>query len=354
MSLIINENDIKYKELITRIKKSYKSSQIKAATSVNSEMLRFYWNLGEEIFKLDVINKYGSGFYSKLSFDLRKAIPNTKGFSVSNLKYMRRFFELYSVLNRQQLVDNLEKKSNNVDLTKIFNVPWGHHIYILNKCGSDINKAIFFVNKIIENGWSRSVLLNFLDTNLYERQGKGITNFSNTLPSVQSELAIEMIKDPYNFDFISITEKYNEKELKDALMDNIQKFLLELGKGFAFVGREYRLVVGNTEEFIDMLFYNIKLKCYIVIEVKVRDFNPSDIGQLGTYVTSVNHILKDEKDAETIGLIICKTKDNILAKYASESIKVPVGISEYQISNLIHEHFKETLPSIEEIESELK
>ena len=164
----------------------------------------------------------------------------------------------------------------------------------MDKCENNVEKAIFFIKKIIENGWSRAVLLNFLDTNLYERQGKAINNFQESLPNVQSDLAKEITKDPYNFDFISIREEYNEKELKDALMSNIQKFLLELGTGFAFVGREYRLIVGETEEFIDMLFYHIKLHCYVVIEVKVSAFKPADIGQLGTYITSVNHILKAE------------------------------------------------------------
>ena len=187
-----------------------------------------------------------------------------------------------------------------------------------------------------------------------ERQGKAINNFQESLPNIQSDLAKEITKDPYNFDFISIREGYNEKELKDALMGNIQKFLLELGTGFAFVGREYRLVVGKTEEFIDMLFYHIKLHCYIVIEVKISAFKPADIGQLGTYITSVNHILKEENDGPTIGLLICKIKDNILAKYASESSKEPIGISEYQLSKLLPDNFKGTLPSIEEIEEELK
>ena len=224
----------------------------------------------------------------------------------------------------------------------------------MDRYENNVEKAIFFINKIIENGWSRAVLLNFLDTNLYERQGKAINNFQKSLPNVQSNLAKEITKEPYNFDFISIREGYNEKELKDALMDNIQKFLLELGTGFAFVGREYRLVVGETEEFIDMLFYHIKLHCYVVIEVKISAFKPADIGQLGTYITSVNHILKEENDGPTIGLLICKIKDNILAKYASESSKEPIGISEYQLSKLLPDNFKGTLPSIEEIEEELK
>ena len=346
--LMIKDNE--YKKWLEELSKLYKSSQIKAAISVNKEMLIFYWTLGKDIVKLKAESKWGSGFYENLSLDLQKIIPNTKGFSVTNLKYMKKFYSLYSFLNHPQLVDDLKKN----EYSNIFNIPWGHHRYIMDKCENNVEKAIFFIKKIIENGWSRAVLLNFLDTNLYERQGKAINNFQESLPNVQSDLAKEITKDPYNFDFISIREGYNEKELKDALMDNIQKFLLELGTGFAFVGREYRLVVGETEEFIDMLFYHIKLYCYIVIEVKISAFKPADIGQLGTYITSVNHILKGENDAPTIGLLICKTKDNILAKYASESSKEPIGISEYQLSKLLPDNFKGTLPSIEEIEEELK
>lgn len=256
---------------------------------------------------------------------------------------MKKFYETYSNANHPQVVDDL-----------ICSIPWGHQRYIMDRCDGDIDKALFFVKKTLDNGWSRAVLLNFLDTDLYERQGKAISNFKQNLPAIQSDLAMEMTKDPYNFDFIAIREKYNERELKDALVDNIQKFLLELGTGFAFVGREYRLQVGETEEFIDMLFYNIKLHCYVVIEVKISKFKPADIGQLVTYVTAVNHILKSDNDAATIGLLICKTKDNILAKYASESSKEPIGISEYQLSNLLPDDFKSALPSIEELESRLK
>ena len=233
--LMIKNNE--YKKWIEELSKLYKKSQIKAAISVNKEMLIFYWTLGKDIVKLKAESKWGSGFYENLSLDLQKIIPNTKGFSVTNLKYMKKFYSLYSFLNHPQLVDDLKKN----EYSNIFNIPWGHHRYIMDKCENNVEKAIFFIKKIIENGWSRAVLLNFLDTNLYERQGKAINNFQESLPNVQSDLAKEITKDPYNFDFISIREGYNEKELKDALMDNIQKFLLELGTGFAFVGREYRL-----------------------------------------------------------------------------------------------------------------
>lgn len=352
-SLTIIEGN-EYIQMLEKIKNSYKAGQLKAAVSVNSEMLKFYYSLGEEIVNLQAESRWGSGFYKKLSSDLQKEIPNVKGFSVTNLKYMKKFYEMYSPLNRPQPVDNLIENETGKEFNMIFSIPWGHQRYIMDRCEGNLDKALFFISKTLENSWSRAVLLNFLDTDLFDRQGKAITNFKNNLPSMQGDLASEMTRDPYNFDFIAIRQNYDEKELKDALMDNIQKFLLELGTGFAFVGREYRLVVGNSEEFIDMLFYNIKLHCYVVVEVKISAFRPADIGQLGTYVTSVNHILKGEGDNQTIGLLICKIKDNILAKYASESSREPIGISEYQLSNLIPENFKGTLPSIEEIENELK
>ena len=253
-------------------------------------------------------HRWGSNFFESLSNDMIHLLPNVKDFSVTNLRYMKRFYELFSVSQ-----ENLPQVGAN-----LFSIPWGHMKAIIDKCRNNPLKASFYVNQVKENDWSRAVLLNFLDTDLFERQGRAITNFKDSLPDVQSGLAQEMTKDPYSFDFLTIRKGYDEKELKDALMDNIQKFLLELGTGFAFVGREYRLLIGKTEEFLDMLLYNIRLHCYVVVEVKVVEFNPRDIGQLGTYVAAVNHILRKDGDNQTIGLIICKTKDNILAKYALE------------------------------------
>ena len=198
------------------------------------------------------------------------------------------------------------------------------------------------------------MLLNFLDTDLFERQGKAINNFKYTLPKENSDLAQEITRDPYNFDFLTLREGYDEKELKDALMVNVQQFLLELGMGFAFVGREYRLVVGETEQFLDMLFYNINNHCYVVVEVKTRDFKPEDMGQLGTYIAAVDGILKNDEDNQTVGLLICKSKDNVLAQYAVNSMITPIGISEYKLSNIIPENFKSSMPTIEEIERELQ
>ena len=236
---------------------------------------------------------------------------------------------------------------------KLFSIPWGHHRYIIDKC-KNVEEAIFFVNKVRENNWSRDVLLNFLDTNLYKREGKAINNFEYRLPKENSDLAKQITKDPYNFDFLALKDEYNEKELKDALIDNIQKFLIELGTGFAYMGKEYRLQIGDSEEFLDMLFYNTTIHAYVVVEVKTKDFKPGDIGQLGTYVVAVDHILKSENDAKTIGLLVCKNKNEILARYGLESSSQPLGISSFELSKLIPENFKSSLPAIEEIENELK
>lgn len=344
--------DSNYAKWIQDISMRFKSMQIKAATKVNREMLLYYWMLGRDIVQLHADSKWGNKFYANLSKDLAEALPNVKSFSETNLKYMKYFYQLYSQISPQLVDENADEEISPQLVDELCKIPWGHHRYIIDKCKHKPEKAIFYVRKTIENNWSRAVLLNWLGTDLYERQGKAITNFRNQLPAVQGDLAQEITKDPYNFDFLTLTEGYNEKELKDALENNIVSFLLELGSGFAFVGREYRLLIGETEKFIDLLFYNIRLHCYVVVEVKTGKFDSAHIGQLGTYVAAANHILKSEQDNPTIGLLICKEKDNVLAQYALESSSEPIGISEYELSKLYPEDFKGTLPSIEEIEQE--
>lgn len=263
--------DTDYKEWISDVGKRYKMSQIKAAVKVNSEMLFFYWHLGREMIALKEKVGWGNKFYQRVSKDLTSILPEVKSFSPRNLLYMSQFYRMYPY---EDIAPQVEAQFDIKSITpqveaqfaEIFMIPWGHHKVILDKCKTQA-KALFFVNKTLENSWSRAVLMNFLDTNLYERQGKAINNFGKTLPALQSDLAKEITKDPYNFDFLTLREGYDEKELKDALMGSVQKFLLELGKGFAFVGREYRLLVGETEQYIDMLFYNINNHCYVVVEI---------------------------------------------------------------------------------------
>ena len=239
-------------------------------------------------------------------------------------------------------------------MAELFVVPWGHHRYIIDKCADNPDKALFFVHQIIENGWSRNMLLNFLDSDLYERQGKAISNFSKTLPEESSDLAQEITKDPYNFAFTGITGRYNERLLKDKLLGNITRFLVELGTGFAYVGKEYRLQVGEREQFVDLLFYHLSLSCYVVIEVKIGKLEFADVGQLGGYIVACNHLLRKEgRDNPTIGLLICKEKDRIQAQYALESSSQPIAISEYELEKFYPEKVEGVIPTIREIEEKL-
>lgn len=255
---------------------------------------------------------------------------------------MERFYNLYKndIQKVPQLVEQLSS------------IPWGHHRCIIDKCKSP-EKALFFIHKTLENNWSRNVLLNFLSTKLYERDGKSINNFEAVLPDEEKELAKQITKDPYSFDFLTIAQDYNETDLKNALVDNIQKFLLELGTGFAFVGRENKLLVGETELFADLLFYHTKIHAYVVIEVKISRFKPADLGQLSAYVSSINHLMKGESDNPTLGILICKDKDEIIAEYSLESYNIPLGVSSYELDKIMPKELKNSLPTIEELEIKL-
>ena len=364
----INILDKDYIHWVKELSSRYHNSQIKAAVKVNSEMLRYYWELGRDIVTKQAENKYGSNFYGTLSTDLKKAIPNAEGLSPSNIRYSKRFFQLYSPVleNLQQVAEKLkrenlqqvaEKSQNPLKRLEstLFSVPWGHHMLLIDKCSDAPQKALFFARQTVENGWSRSTLLNALSSDLYERQGKALTNFERTLPAETSDLAQELTKDPYNFAFTGITGRYNEKLLKDSLLNNITRFLVELGTGFAYVGREYGIMVGEREKFMDLLFYNLNLSCYVVVEVKIGRFEFADIGQLGGYMVACNHILKKEgRDNPTIGLLICKEKDKVQAQYALESSTQPISISEYELEKFYPEKVEGTMPSIEQIEKRLR
>lgn len=343
------------------LKQRYLSARLKASIDANRTLLEYYWSLGRDIADKQYANTYGSGFYKTLSHDLRSEMPEEKGFSETNLKYMYYFYRLYSQLieNRPQDVDDFRNHNHpqGVDdfvLKEICSIPWFHQRTIIDKSKGDAKKALFFVRKVIENSWGRDVLLNFLGTDLYERQAKALTNFSQTLPAPQSDLAQQTTKDPYVFNFLAMTEVYNERELEDALVANVTKFLVELGTGFAYMGRQYRLQVGEKEIFIDLLFYNTRIHAYCCVELKTGSFEASHLGQLGLYVTAVNHQLKTEYDNPTIGLLICKDKDNIEAQYSLEAYNLPLGISQYELSKLIPKEIKSSLPSIEQIESTLE
>ncbi len=352
--------DRDYTQWVEDLSVRYRQSQIRASVKVNREMLKYYWELGRDIEEMRVEERWGESVIKNLSTDLQHRNPNATGLSRTNIYYAKKFYLLYAPYLKivPQAVGQLEsvKAPQTVELLEemLFSIPWGHHRYLMDKFSAEPAKAFFYVKKTIEEGWSREVLLNFMSTDLYEREGKALTNFTRTLPETTSDLAQELTKDPYNFAFTGITQPYNERKLKDALLANISQFLLELGTGFAYVGKEYRLQIGQKERLVDLLFYNLKLSCYVVIEVKIGEFDFQDLGQLSGYVVACNHLLKmDGRDNPTIGLLICRQKDSLLAQYALEGTNLPLGISEYELSKLYPEKVEGTIPTIEELEHKL-
>lgn len=364
MSNLIRINN-EYANWIKNLSLRFRQSQMKAAVRVNRELLWFYWQMGHDIVEMKAEERWKGDFWKNLHADLVDLLPDVQGLSITNLQYTKRFYKLYKPLFEEhpQLVgENIQNgehpqlvgADSSTEFSALLMIPWGHHRYIIDKCYNNPEKALFYVKNIVQHNWSRSVLLAFLDTDLYERQGKSVTNFVATLPDTHGELAQQLLKDPYCFDFVRLTERYNEKELKDELVKNVERFLLEMGNGFAYMGREYRMLVGETELFCDMLFYNTYMHCYVVVEVKTAKFDNAFLGQLSGYVSCANHLLRREGDNPTVGLLICKSKDNVLARYALEGFNQPLGISEYDFSKIYPVEFKSALPSIEDIERELQ
>jgi len=368
--------------------------------AVNATVIQFYWDLGKMITEKQTA--WGTKFIEQLSKDLKAEFPNMEGFSRRNLFNTIQFYRFYSIIHQpigliwQQPVAKLNKIEKNEivqqpvaqlkDLEQnaigqhivaqlpnrtqvgedtsqqavdqfvqqvVGQIPWGHNILIFSK-SSDINEARFYIHKTIENGWSRDILGLQIKSNLYERQGKAISNFKDTMPDASSDLAHQLLKDPYQFDFLTLTENYKERELENALVENITKFLLELGSGFAYVGKQVPIQVGEKLYRMDLLFYHLKLRAYVVIELKVSDFEPEYAGKLSFYLSAANDLLRHPSDNPTIGLLICKNKNNIVAEYALKNINQPIGVTEYQLTKLFPEEFKSSLPTIEEIENELK
>ena len=366
-SLSILDKD--YLQWIKELSTRFRRSQVKASVKVNQVMLQFYWELGRDIVEKKAESRWGSGYMKNLSRDLKEVNPDATCFSETNLLYMKNFYLLYQPYLQitpqvgEQITQQVAEQFHGVAFTQqlveqikqdLFSVPWGHHMLLIDKLKNSPEKALFFVHQTVENGWSRNMLLNFMGTDLYERQGKALTNFQRTLPEETSDLARELTKDPYDFAFTGITGKYNEALLKEKLLSNITQFLVELGTGFGYLGKEYRLQVGEREQFIDLLFYNLNLSCYVVIEVKIGKFEFADIGQLGGYVVACNHTLRKEgRDNPTIGLLICKEKDRVQAQYALESSSQPLAISEYELEKFYPEKVEGTIPTIEEIEAKL-
>ena len=337
--VVIEDNE--YKQWIIAIKEKVKQSQIKASLKVNYELLNLYWELGKEIVEKESNAIWGSAFLASMSQELKNEFPNISGFSLQNLHNIRYWYKFYSQHNISADIETLLKS-----------IPWGHNQRIMYKC-QEITEALFYVQKTIDNGWSRSVLEHQIESQLFHRQGKAITNFEAKLPAIHSDLAKQTLKDPYNFDFLTLREAYDEKELEQALVDKITHFLLELGTGFSYIGRQVHIKVGESDFYMDLLFYHVKLHCYVVIELKTEKFKPEFVGKLNFYITAVNKNLKTERDNQTIGILICKDKDNVVAEYSLDDVSQPIGIAEYQLTELLGQEFKSSLPTIEEIEKEL-
>ena len=345
MDDIINTTD--YKDWLQSLKRRIQQSQIKAAIQVNSELLSLYWQMGKDIVEKQAQAKWGDGFLQTLSADLSKMFPKMKGFSERNLRYCKKFYLFYN----QKNIFLHQLGAEMPDDFFLFQIPWRHQVEIITKCRT-VEEATFYVYKTIENHWSRSVLEHQIELNLYERQGKAITNFQQQLPIATSDLAQEFTKDPYVFDFLSITGSYTEKELQQYLEDQMTKFLLELGKGFCFYGKQVHINVGGDDFYIDLLFYNVQLHCYVVVELKTIKFKPEHIGQLKFYVTAINRQLRTEADNPTIGLLICKDKNDVVAEYTLDDIHNPIGISSYKLFDELSKEYKSSWPSIEEIEKQ--
>jgi predicted nuclease of restriction endonuclease-like (RecB) superfamily len=335
-----NEPATGYKEFLIALKERIYHAQIKAAISVNRELILLYWQIGLEIQQRQQQQGWGAKVIDQLAKDLKAEFPEIKGFSARNLKYMKAFAEAYPDESIVQQV--------------VAQIPWGHNLRILEAI-KDQNQRLWYAQKTIEYGWSRNILVHHLETKLYHRQGHAITNFSHALPTPQSDLAQQVLKDPYNFDFLTLSSEAREKDLERALIRHIREFLLEMGVGFAFVGSQYHLKVVGEDYYLDLLFYHLQLRCYIVIDLKMTPFEPEYSGKMNFYVSAVDDLLKHPDDRPTIGIILCRGKNNkAVVTYALRDLNKPIGVSTYQIRESIPENFQGSLPTVEQLEAELE
>lgn len=326
-----------YLEWLAELKDRVHAAQQRATFAVNRELLQLYWQLGRDILDRQAQAGWGAGIVDQLSIDLRSAFPGMKGFSRSNLMYMRAFADAWP--------------DGPIVQPPVGQLPWAHQLVLLTKLKTTEGR-LAHAEQALARGWSRNVLALHIENRTLEREGKAVTNFELNLPKQQSDLARETLKDPYRFDFLDVGGEANEREIESALVHHITRFLLELGAGFAFVGRQVPLTVGGDEFFIDLLFYHLKLRCYVVIELKAGDFKPEHTGQLSFYLTAVDAQMKAEQDGPTIGLLLCKSQNRVVAEYALRDTNKPIGVAEYQLLEALPKELETSLPSIEQIERE--
>jgi predicted nuclease of restriction endonuclease-like (RecB) superfamily len=327
-----------YEEWLQSLKERITGAQARAVLAVNRELVLLYWQIGREILDRQRRHGWGAKVVDRLARDLRRAFPDQKGFSPRNLKYMRAFAEAWPDESFVQEV--------------LAQMTWYHNLTILEKV-SDRERRMWYVYQTIEQGWSRNILVHQIDSGLYERQGRALTNFDRTLPAPRSDLARQLLKDPYNFDFLGLGLEAQERDLEQALLRHIREFLLELGVGFAFVGSQYHLVVADQDYYLDMLFYHLKLRCYVVVDLKIGEFKPEDAGKMNFYLSALDDILRHSDDQPSIGVILCKSKSQVIVEYTLRDMRKPIGVAEYRLTQALPEYLQTSLPTIEELEAAL-
>lgn len=329
-----------YPEFFADLKARIRSAQVRAALSVNRELVLLYWQIGKSILARQEEEGWGAKVIARLSRDLSREFPEVKGFSTRNLKYMRAFAVAYS---DETFVQQVAAQ-----------IPWFHNCVILDKL-ADMEEREWYIHQTIHGGWSRNVLVHQIESGLFYRQGSAVTNLRETLPAPQSELAQQILKDPYNFDFLSLGPEFSERDLHQSLLTHLRDFLLELGVGFAFVGSEYHIEVGDQDFYPDLLFYHTRLHCYVVIELKIGNFVPEYAGKLNFYLSAVDDLLRSEPhDQPSVGILLCKTRNRVIAEYALRDMNKPMGVSTYQLIHALPDQMKGSLPTIEELEKELE
>lgn len=363
-----------YGDLLGNIKTRIRQAQIKATLSANAEMIQLYWDIGQMVSEKQGREGWGTGVIPRLARDLHNELPEIKGLSERNIKSMTQFFRAYPDVFAigQQAVAQLPP-SENTPATKVpqlvakipanefspilqqlvAKIPWGHNILLMEKV-KDLPTRLWYMRQTIEQGWSRDALASAIKTQAHARQGAAVNNFSRHLPAPQSELAQGMLKDPYLFDFLTLEEPFHERELETGLVRHLEKFLLQLGQGFAFVGRQYELTISEHDYYLDLLFYHLKLRAFVVVELKKGPFKPEYAGKMNFYCSVVDDTLRHPDDQPTIGLILCQTKDRLIAEYALRDVHKPIGVADYELTRALPDNLKSCLPSIEEIEAELQ
>jgi predicted nuclease of restriction endonuclease-like (RecB) superfamily len=354
-----------YANLLTDLKARVRAAQLRAAVSVNHELILLYWDIGKIIVEAQNTKGYGKQVVEQLAEDLHTAFPKMDGFSPRNVWRMRAFYLAWTEESQkhQQSVGNLDSKIlpqlvaelDGQNLPQpVAEIPWGHNVWLLDKISNPILR-LWYAHKTIEHGWSRAVLTHHIETQLHKREGKAVTNFKRTLPPPQSDLAEQTLKDPYNFDFLTLRSDAHERDLEQGLLDHIQKFLLELGVGFAFVGRQYHMEISDHDYYLDLLFYHLRLRCYVVIDLKMKAFEPEFAGKMNFYLSAVDDQLRHVDDKPSIGLLLCKERDHVTVEYALRDLKKPIGVAQWQtkLVEFLPKNLKGSLPTVAEIEAEL-